>query len=110
MFKKSDWKPLILGCVVGMLLFFGTTVKADDTTEQFEPVDIPEEKITVQTWKGPVDMTEDQMYWFIEGARTGYLVAEEFVLDICLTTEGNVLVIAINGAKYSIQCRSGKPT
>jgi len=42
MFKKSDWKPLVLGCVVGMLLFFGATVEADEITEQFEPVDIPE--------------------------------------------------------------------
>jgi len=42
MFKKSDWKPLLLGCIAGAILFFGATVKADDTTEQFEPVDIPD--------------------------------------------------------------------
>jgi len=69
-------------------------VKADErihdviepNAEQFEPVDIPEKKITVQTWKGLVDMTEEQVYWFMEGTRTGYLVAEEFVLDVCWTT------------------------
>jgi len=54
MFKKSDWKPLLLGCVVGMLLFFGATVEADEITEQFEPVDIPENMYFIfgMYWEG----------------------------------------------------------
>jgi len=105
MFKKSDWKPLILGCIAGAILFFGATVEADEIAEQFEPVDV-EELVVFQTLMGPVSFSEIEAKAFILGARTGYLNAQEFVLDVCWTTEGNVLIIHINDAKYRLECRA----
>lgn len=54
MFKKSDWKPLLLGTIAGALIFFGATVKADEMTEQFEPVDIPDSMYFIygMYWEG----------------------------------------------------------